>query len=347
MTDVAPFDVTTVQLGKLAPRNDPRDLQLGNYLDATVLPKPPATLDNSAAVAAPGMLGNDVNGNCVFVGCAHGDMWWTAMAGDPVIYTTDQVVAACNRYGALNGYIIAEALDNWRADPLFTTDDAHKLGAYAAVGPGWVPTAVWLFGYVVIGIELPAAWRQPGVVWDIPDATLDPTWTPTGDWERGSWGGHCVIVVGYDELGVKVCTWGQIFTLTWRAWNTYVSEVYAPIGHDMLDGSGKAPNGFNALQLAADLEQFGPVDQMPTPQLQEGTVVFNLKAFAAEVAAVGASVEGVLATVAATATSIHLPAAYQAYITTASAVVAAIVLAAKDLAGAKMAQRKARKAAGG
>ena len=37
-------------------------------------------------------------------------------------------------------------------------------------------------------------------------------------------------------------------------------EVYCAIAKDMLGPNGTAPNGFNGLQLAADLEQFGPVD---------------------------------------------------------------------------------------
>lgn len=326
MTDL---DLTTVKLGKGPARVDPRDLRLEHYLDAAVLPTPPASLDNSTAVTDWGMLGNDTNGDCVWAAIAHGDMLWTAQAGDPVTYTTNQVLGACGRYGGCDGYVIAEALDNWRSDPLFTQDAAHKLGAYAAVGPGWAPTAIWLFGWVNIGILLPAAWQSSPGLWDLPEGQ-----TLAGDWAPGSWGGHSVVACAYNADGVKVLTWGTVYTLTWRAWNAYVDEVWAPIAKDMLRPDGTAPNGFNALQLAADLERFGPVNPEAAPAPEVPVFKFNLKSIAAKVAVYAAAVVGILNTVAGIASSVHLPAADQAIITAAISVVVAIDEAAKQLSAA-------------
>ena len=68
----------------------------------------------------------------------------------------------------------------------------------------------------------------------------------------GSWGGHAVNVVAYDDRTLTVVTWGRLQEMTWAFWERYVDESYAIISPDFLD-AGKAPNGFDLAALRRDL----------------------------------------------------------------------------------------------
>ena len=252
-------------LGKLPATVDPRTLRLENYLDKATLPPAPVSVDNTSAVTAWGDLSNTIVGNCVPVYGMHQDMLWTAMAGKPVVYTDSEAVGL---YTALTGWLPADGGQGPGVDPLAFYNywrtvgiTGRLLGAFTTVGPGWAQTAISLFGGIGVGLELPLIWRvpDPPFVWDLPEGTGLPL---TGQWVPGSWGQHMVLVCGYNALGVLLISWGRVYTMTWRAWNTFTvsGEVYCAIAKDMLGPNGTAPNGFNGLQLAADLEQFGPVD---------------------------------------------------------------------------------------
>jgi hypothetical protein len=42
--------------------------------------------------------------------------------------------------------------------------------------------------------------------------------------------------------------------MTWSFWEAYCDESYAILSTDYLDGSKKAPQGFDMVQLQADLK---------------------------------------------------------------------------------------------
>lgn len=74
-------------------------------------------------------------------------------------------------------------------------------------------------------------------------------------------------------------------------------------------------------------------------------MTINVKTLAAEVVTIAASVTTVLAVVLTVAPAIHLPGKYVAVIVAASSIVGAIAAEARKYAGAKVAARKAAKAA--
>ena len=43
----------------------------------------------------------------------------------------------------------------------------------------------------------------------------------------GSWGGHCVYIVGYTSQGPVCVTWGRKQQMTWEFWFAYADECYA------------------------------------------------------------------------------------------------------------------------
>ncbi|HLK46215.1 MAG TPA: hypothetical protein VKT18_09500, partial [Acidimicrobiales bacterium] len=141
------------------------------------------------------------------------------------------------------GAVELDVLNWWRR----TGIAGHAIGAFAALDLGdhdLVKTAAYVFGGAYIGLALPLrAQDQP--VWD---------WTGSlrGPDAPGSWGGHAVDVVGYDEAGLTVVTWGAEQRLTWSFWDHYCDEAYCIISADFLE-RGVTPEGLDLDALRGDL----------------------------------------------------------------------------------------------
>lgn len=238
------------KLGKLPVRTDVRTLRLDRYVDRAQLPAPPATLDITAHVHDWPMYGNDRIGDCTTAAAGHMIEAWTAAArGQAFEVSETSVLTAFDHVKIVDsatgeeGAVELDVLNYWRK----TGIGRHTIGAFTHVGVhdrALVRTAAWLFGGVYIGIQLPLT-AQTQQVWD---------WTGSlsGDAQPGSWGGHAVDVVRYDADTLTVVTWGQLKQMTWSFWERYVDETWAIVSSDFLE-QGKAPNGFDAAALKADL----------------------------------------------------------------------------------------------
>jgi hypothetical protein len=239
-----------LKLGKLPVRHDVRTLQLPRYVDESVLPAAPPSLDETNSVEEWPLYGNDRIGDCTCAAAGHMIEAWTAAAsGDAVEITERSVLAAFDRVKVVDpatgeeGAVELDVLRYWRK----TGIGRHRIGAFAAVpvhDHRLVRTGAYLFGGLYLGLALPlTAQRQD--VWD---------WTGSlaGDSRPGSWGGHAVDVVRYDADGLTVVTWGRLQELTWAFWDRYVDECYCVLSRDFLAG-GRAPNGFRLAELKTDL----------------------------------------------------------------------------------------------
>lgn len=248
-------------LGKLAPRDDPRTLQLANYLTGE-LPKPPYRIQWSKAVTSWPMMANDRVGDCTCAAAGHMIQAWTANAGESpfrfvpatgLVLTDAEILAA---YGAITGYrpddpstdrgaVELDVLNYWRK----TGVGGHQIAAYAALEPQnrqHVELGVDLFGGVYIGLALPLSAQQQRV-WSVPPGGLH------GKGQPGSWGGHAVPVLDYDAHGLTCVTWGSLKRMTWGFWAAYCDEAYALVSQDWIAAAGKAPSGFDLAELQADL----------------------------------------------------------------------------------------------
>jgi hypothetical protein len=241
---------TRLRLGKLPARSDLRTLPLGRYVDRALLPEPPERLDLAAPVADWPMYGNDRLGDCTTAAVGHMIEAWTAAAvGQPVelperaVIDAFDVVKIVDPATGEEGAVELDVLRLWRTSGI----GGHRIGAYARVS-GFdhtlVRTAASLFGGVYIGLQLPFTAQQQGV-WD---------WTGRldGPAAPGSWGGHAVDVVGYDEHALTVVTWGALQRLTWQFWDRYCDEAYAVLSVDYL-ANGRSPQGFDLEALKRDL----------------------------------------------------------------------------------------------
>lgn len=249
----------TVRLGRRPPSpNTPAPLRLSRYLSLAGATPPPAKVDywSKAGPSLSRMYLNDQYGDCVIASKHHGigvftgnDAAAVALATDNEVYQQYQTICGPGD----NGCVITEVLDYWKSRGLTASGVKHTIDGYVSVD--WrnkleVQIAIYLFGHLSIGINLPSAWANgasPGGTWDV---------TATG-----IVGGHDVAVVGYDEKGVQISTWGITppITITWAAFTSsrYLDECYAVLSPDWYGSDKVAPMGLDAARLIADLATLG------------------------------------------------------------------------------------------
>lgn len=240
-----------MKLGKLAPKHDPRTLHLANYLNPETLPKIPTQKDWSGKITEWGMMGNSTIGDCTCAAAGHMVMEWSANASTEVIPSDSDIIKA---YSAVSGYdprtgandngaVEINVLNYWRRHGIA----GHKIAAYAACEPrnhSHVKAAVYLFGGCYIGLALPLS-AQNQSIWSV---TRGP------DAEPGSWGGHAVSCIAFDEHYITCVTWGALKKISWSFWDKYCDESYAILSQDFIN-NGKAPNAIDWASLQADLKQ--------------------------------------------------------------------------------------------
>jgi hypothetical protein len=236
-------------LGKEPAKTDVRTLAFARYVDRARLPSPPATLSLTEHVAEWPMYANDEYGDCTCAAAAHMIEAWTADAsGAPVEIPVEAVLKGYDDVkigtGPDAGAVELDVLNYWRR----TGFGGHQISGFAKV-PTYdrdlVRAAAWLFGGLYIGVQLPLS-AQGATTWD---------WSGglSGDDEPGSWGGHAVDVVAYDDAGVTVVTWGALLNATWEFWDHYCDEAYAILAPDFFDGR-QTPDGFDWATMEADLK---------------------------------------------------------------------------------------------
>lgn len=233
--------------GKLPAQPARPHLRLAAGITQTLPPPPASVLYDQ--VPDWGMEGNDTAGDCVEAYIAHAVEQLTRYATG-----TEQVIAASETiglYSAITGYDphdpntdqgtnMQDALTWWRKTGVFR---GHRIAAFAAVDlTDWdeIENAVDLFGHVSIGFNFP-------------DSAMDQfnqgrPWTVV----KGSPvdGGHCVMLIGYDQDWLYVVTWGQVQKMDRAFWAAYVDEAWVPITQDAINAKGAGAFG-NVISLSA------------------------------------------------------------------------------------------------
>src|SRR5579871_614958 len=240
-----------MKLGKRPARHDERTLMLANYTKPG-MPPPPVQVDFSKVLAKWPMYLNDELGDCTIAASAHMIEEWTKCANAPGVTPLDaQVLAA---YKAVSGYngdpstdsgcVMLDVLKYWRQTGLA----GHRILAFAGCDPknhNDVKDSVALFGNCYIGVQLPLS-AQDQSMWSVASGE---------NAEPGSWGGHCVPVVGYDDRGLTVITWGAPLRMTWNFLDVYCDEAYVCLSRDWINmKTNKAPDLLDLVQLTTDLK---------------------------------------------------------------------------------------------
>ena len=244
------------RLGKLAARRDPRTFSLSNYLRADALPAAPSALSFTSKVAKWPMMDNDRLGDCTCAAAGHMIEQWTTYSGRAFTPTDSEIVAAYSAAGGYdpatgqndNGCVVQDVLNLWRK----TGVAGHKINAYVGLEPKnhmHVKDSIYLFGNVYIGVGLPIS-AQGQTEWAVPPNG------PVGVGAPGSWGGHAVPIVAYDQRGLTVVTWGALKRMSWGFLDTYCDEAYAVLSEDWISATKHVtPESFDFKTLQADIQQ--------------------------------------------------------------------------------------------
>jgi hypothetical protein len=240
----------SVKLGKKPVKIDVRTKRMARYLTGTLPPFP-------AAIAPPEivstMLLNDQYGDCTIASALHLVQIWTKANGAEVVPTDAQALAGYEAACGFNpsdpntdqGGVELEVLNYWRTAGL----GGHKIAAFVALDPlNWdhVRASCFLFGGCYIGVALPKSCEGK-------DAWRIDMSGESGDPRPGSYGGHAVPVVGYNEAGPIVITWGAPLQMSWDFHDAYCEESYAVLSQDWAQTDKPAPSGFNLAALRTDL----------------------------------------------------------------------------------------------
>jgi len=238
------------KLGRKAIKTDTRTLKLARYLTPN-LSAPPPSADWTRGITAWGMMLNDTLGDCTIAGVAHAIQVFSANTGSMVTVPDATVEKYYEQWDGYvegnpstdNGGCELDVLNDWRQQGFA----GNVLTAFADPSPSnldEVRQSIALFGGVYIGLSLPLT-AQNQDVWDV-------VRNGGANAASGSWGGHCVFVLKYDEKTFTCITWGQLKTMTVAFWKKYCDEAHTLLAQSWLAANG-SPSGFDQAQLEADL----------------------------------------------------------------------------------------------
>ncbi len=214
--------------GKLPAKFDKNTLRFDQILHGSVKAPAEYSFDTQHPGVPMPMFANDKLGCCVISEVGHQTLRFELLEQGKIITITDKDITTeyfKESGGVDSGLVILDSLKAWvkgwkvatktykiktYAQLLVKNEDQLKLTVFSDVG-------------AKIGIELPLSAQDEldaGKPWS---KTTGKNTTP------GSWGGHCVFIVGYTTLGPVCVTWGQKQQMTWKWYFKYCSEAYAVI----------------------------------------------------------------------------------------------------------------------
>lgn len=197
------MDTSTLPLGRLPVKRDPRNFQMAGLISRA---KFPASFDfdkKHPGVPTP-MFCNDALGCCVMSARGHLTLREELLEQKKIISINDhEIMAEYYREtgGGDTGLAFAEIKPKQHD---LVKQSIFALGCY-------------------IGVNLPLSSRE--------ELESGKAWThTTGKGSSpGSWGGHCILVVAYTAKDLTCVTWGQKQKMSWAWFDKYCEEAYAVI----------------------------------------------------------------------------------------------------------------------
>ena len=246
---------TKIRSGRNPYHHDERTLKLRDILNKLDKEKDiPAQYDWGRRIKPDhswGDYGNLKLNNCTFVTAAYLIMIWKSYKAEkiyrPAVKTIIEDYSKLikdNRKGGKSLKAILDeggksleairVLSHWRKHGI----DGHKIIAFAKltfnnkkVQKEELKRVIYLYGGCFIGLNIPRSvenqW-QHSKIWSIIRRV------PGGDARRRLWFSHALLVIGYNEKGLRVVTFGKEEVMTWDFYLKYVDEAYAVFDESFL-----------------------------------------------------------------------------------------------------------------
>lgn len=248
-----------LQLGRAPKKDSAKHLMLARYFTAD-LPKVPDVWDGyRGGAASPVMGGNDKYGDCTIVALVNHIRLLAAADGVALPNFTDQEIIEFYfaRSGGVDSGLCETDVIDYVLRNGFPSDGRYKFVGRATVDhTDWnaMQTAAYLFGGLYLGVSLPLRAQNEGQHWSVQGDGA------TGDDEPGSWGGHAIVLSGYDQVpspwdkpelqigNASILTWGSVVYVT-KHW----LETYGDEAHVLLDERHLSMPGIDGDALRADL----------------------------------------------------------------------------------------------
>lgn len=228
-----------MMLGRLPPKRSYKIPSLSKYTRAIALPQPPVVC--TPPCVSFGMCLNDQIGDCTIAGVAHLIQLWNGN-----VLTDAQVLTAYEQIGGYDpakpdsdqGCAETDVLTAWMTSGI-SNDTLAGYTSLNVTDLDEIRDAINWFGAVYIGLNLPQSAESNTTLWDV--LPNDPIA-----------GGHCVILVGYDDHFYAV-SWGMLIPCTVAFLGAYMEEAYAPLNKDYVANNGKTPSGLDWSALETDM----------------------------------------------------------------------------------------------
>lgn len=246
--------------GMLPSKPDQRTLELTNYIHLDMFQHLPRQVDWIVKKATPwGDKNNLTLSDCTCAAAADMIECWTANAKAACTIDDQAVMTA---FIALTGYdpatgknddavYLSDALKYWRKIGI----GDHKIKAYAIINHknrDLIKAALEIFGGIYAGLSLPNSSRGQAL-WDVAPGELSSDFAP------GSFGGHVVAILAYDDIHLTCISWGKVKKMSWAFLDFYGAELYAILTEDFLS-QNKTPLGFNLTALKMDLKKITSIE---------------------------------------------------------------------------------------
>jgi hypothetical protein len=247
-------------IGSTQRSNDPRTVQLTDYVDPAHVAAAPSAFTASNIAGDWRMLGNKRAGDCTFAAAGHSiELWAAPNSPEPPLTKSDVMLAYYDARnarvsGSTNGRLIppaegltaTAALNYWRQNGI----GGHRIDAYASVkrdDRDWVKYAISTFTCVYVVLALPNAVVRNGMRADQADWDRMPAAGPDAVLNLSN--SHCVISTGYDANGLTAITWGRPMKTSWDFHDAYCDEMYVALPPSLRSSL----SGVNVDQWLADV----------------------------------------------------------------------------------------------
>lgn len=217
------------------------------YKDFAINPSNvPVRCDNTFGFSTWPVWGNDSIGDCTIASAFNIIEQQFRSQGKTSPYNATDAIET---YSAVTGYseavpqsdqgaVCSSVLAKWATDSFPLTEmvpaqNRQKISAYSYINPLDILSikhAINELGSVYVGIQLPLSAQTQTNEWFV---TGGPGSQP------GSWGGHCIILVGFTKSLFVGITWGKLILITLDWWEMYGDEAWAVLDKNFLNPETK------------------------------------------------------------------------------------------------------------